>query len=295
MKNKVCILLSTYNGEKFLKYQLESLFSQTYKKFDLIVRDDGSTDKTISILEKYKVKYLKGKNLGVVKSFLDILKYAKSKDYEFYFFCDQDDIWDLYKIERQLSFIKSLDLTAPILVHSDMRVIDENNKLISNSFFNFNKLDKNKKDLNYLLVQNNITGNSVLFNKELANLIRYHENIIMHDWWIGLIASVFGKIYFIDEPLLFYRKHSKNVVGPTKYYSLSKINKFFNYSIEKQILQAIAFREFYYNYMDRKFQILLDKFVELKDNNFFIRRFNIFRYKFFMQSCGRNIGLLWKI
>ena len=295
MKSEVCVLLSTYNGEKFLEYQLESLFSQTYKKFDLIVRDDGSIDKTISILEKYKIKYFNCKNIGVVKSFLNLLRYSKSKNYEFYFFCDQDDIWDKNKVERQLAFIESLDLNKPILIHSDMKVIDENNKLINDSFFEFNKLDKNKKSFNYLLVQNNITGNSILFNKKLADLIEYHNNIIMHDWWIGLIASVFGKIYFIDEPLVFYRKHSCNVIGLDKYYSFSKIIKFFNYSLNKQILQAIAFKDIYYNYMDKKSQILLDKFIELQNNNFFIRKFNMFKYKFFMQSLGRNIGLLWKI
>ena len=145
MKNKVCVLLSTYNGEKFLEKQLNSLFSQTYKNFDLLIRDDGSNDNTINILEKYKINYLKGKNIGVIKSFFKLLEIALNKGYEYFLFCDQDDIWELDKIEKQLFFISSKNQKLPILVHSDMQIIDEKDKIISESFFKFSKLNPKKK------------------------------------------------------------------------------------------------------------------------------------------------------
>ena len=145
MKNKVCVLLSTYNGEKFLEKQLNSLFSQTYKNFDLLIRDDGSNDNTINILEKYKINYLKGKNIGVIKSFFKLLEIALHKEYEYFLFCDQDDIWELDKIEKQLFFISSKNQKLPILVHSDMQIIDEKDKIISESFFKFSKLNPKKK------------------------------------------------------------------------------------------------------------------------------------------------------
>ena len=295
MKNKVCILLSTYNGEKFLESQIKSIFSQSYKNIDIIVRDDGSTDNTLKILEKYKIKYIKGKNISVVKSFFKLLEYALELDYEYFLFCDQDDIWNINKVEKQLSLIELKNKNIPILIDSDMQVIDENNNLISNSFFKFSKLDYRKKSLNYLFVQNNITGNSVLINRKLAQLVKFHKNIIMHDWWIGLIASAFGEIYFINQPLLKYRKHFSNVVGAEHYYSLNKIRKFFDYSFEKKFLQVEAFKELYYNNLDKKNKSLIDDFLKLRHQKFFEKFYNIFKNKFFMQNNLYTLGSLWKI
>lgn len=145
MKNKVCVLLSTYNGKKFLEKQLNSLFFQTYKNFDLLIRDDGSNDDTLKILNKYKINYIKGENIGIVRSFFKLLEIALRKGYEYFLFCDQDDIWELNKIERQLLFISSKKEKLPILVHSDMKLINEKEKIISDSFFKFSDLNSKKK------------------------------------------------------------------------------------------------------------------------------------------------------
>lgn len=146
-----------------------------------------------------------------------------------------------------------------------------------------------------MLVQNNITGNSIMINKELALLVKYHQNIIMHDWWLGLIASAFGKIYFINEPLLKYRKHSQNVIGAQKAISLSNFNKFLNFSLKKNFLQAKGFKELYENNLDYKNKAILDNFLSLQTQPNFVKRLNILKYKFFKQDVVKTIGLLWKI
>jgi len=295
MKNKICILLSTYNGENFLRKQIESILSQSYKNFDILIRDDGSTDNTLKILEEYKLSYIKGKNIGVVKSFLWLLEYGLKEGYEYFLFCDQDDIWNYDKIEKQMSLINTTKQNIPVLIHSDMQIIDDNENIISNSFFKFSKLDFNKKSLNYLLLQNNITGNSVLINKNLAKLIKFHKNIIMHDWWIGLIASAFGRIYFINEALLKYRKHSQNVIGAEKFFDINKIKKFIDYSFQDKFLQIKAFKKLYYSKLNEENKYIIDKFLELQGENFFYKRYNIIRNEFFMQNIFANIGMLWKI
>ena len=146
-----------------------------------------------------------------------------------------------------------------------------------------------------MLVQNNITGNSVIFNKKLAKMVKFHNNIIMHDWWLGLIASAFGEIYFINEALLKYRKHSNNVIGAQEIVSLNNFNKFLNFSLEKNFLQAKAFKELYEYDLDCKNKVILDNFLELQSQFFLVKRFNIFKYKFLKQNLLKNIGLLWKI
>jgi glycosyltransferase involved in cell wall biosynthesis len=293
--NELAVLMSTYNGEKFLRKQLDSLFNQTYKNFDLIVRDDGSTDNTLNILREYNINYIKGSNIGVIKSFLYLIEFALKYDYKYFLLCDQDDIWFSDKLEQQLNYISIISEDVPILIHSDMQIIDEKDKIINNSFFKFSNLDYNKKTLNYLLLQNNVTGNSIFFNRKLAELIKYHKNILMHDWWIALIASAFGKIFFINEPLLQYRKHSKNVIGAQKFYSINKVKKIFNYSLDKLFLQAYAFKELYYNQLSLEKKDIIDNFINLKKQSFIEKRVSLIKNKFFKQDFVRSVFLLWKI
>ena len=146
-----------------------------------------------------------------------------------------------------------------------------------------------------MLIQNNITGNSIIINKKLAKIIKFHNKIIMHDWWLGLITSAFGKIYFIDESLLRYRKHSQNVIGPQQIVSLNSFNKFLNFSLEKNFLQAKAFKSLYYNDLDNRKKEIIDNFISLQNQFFLMKRLNIFKYKFLKHDLLKNIGLLWKI
>lgn len=229
------IALCTYNGEKYIEEQLQSIIKQTYQPDELIISDDFSTDKTIKIIEKFAdkasfhVKLLRHKkNNGTVKNFFEAID-ACSGDY--IALCDQDDIWCEDKLYKCMKYIKKKDFLPdePVLLHTDLFVSDKNLKIISNSMMDSQKI-KNEPDmqkaLKVLLTQNYVTGCTIVFNKSLKRYIYpFNKDIIMHDWWLALLAAVYGEIIFLDEPTLYYRQHSENQIGAGKYFSYSNILK----------------------------------------------------------------------
>ncbi len=208
---KVQILLSTYNGEKYLRQQLESLLNQTYTEIEVLIRDDGSTDDTVHILEEYaqhyhNITFYQGKNIGVIQSFMELLR-KSSDEAAYYAFCDQDDEWMPEKIERAVKTIK--DETKPALYCSETYLTDEN----------LNVLHKDEKmarpSLGNALVQNICTGCTAVMNHDLRNIVKdtYPEHIVMHDWWFYLMASVYGHVYYDEEAYIKYRQHGNNEFG----------------------------------------------------------------------------------
>jgi len=225
----IAILLATYNGEKYLDEQLRSISEQTYSDYVVYVHDDGSTDKTVDILFKWKEVFkdklviVKGCKTNSAKNNFFYLLSKVEADY--YMFSDQDDVWNKDKIEKSIKTIKEYK-NLPILVHSDLEVVDEDLNIICDRFSKYQNLNMKDMSLNKLLVHNSITGSTMLFNKELRDLAlkdKDVDNIIMHDWWIGLIASQYGKIIYIDEALNKYRQHHTNVYGAISYNSFSFI------------------------------------------------------------------------
>ncbi|MGL6064747.1 MAG: glycosyltransferase family 2 protein [Fusobacteriaceae bacterium] len=208
------ILMSTYNGEKYLEEQLESLINQTYKDIKLLIRDDGSTDKTLDILKHYKKKYPTlieiefGKNLGVVSSFFKLIELSDQR-VDYFAFCDQDDYWEENKIENAIKNIKN---NSPFLYFSRTKLVDENLKFIDISL-------KNKIKINFrnAIVENVVTGCTAVINKKMMCLLKKRKinpkNILMHDWWLYIVASFMGEIFYDKESYILYRQHSNNVVG----------------------------------------------------------------------------------
>ncbi len=146
---KINILLSTYNGSKYLKEQLDSLLSQTYKDIEIIVRDDGSSDDTLDILKSYDIKLLETKqNLGAMGSFAELLSYAvANSDSEYFMFCDQDDVWNSQKIEKTLEKMQGMEEKfgdIPLLVHTDLEVVDEELNTINSSFMKYQNINPKK-------------------------------------------------------------------------------------------------------------------------------------------------------
>ena len=142
MKGKYCsviVICSTFNGQKYLKEQIDSLFHQSYKDFKLLFRDDGSSDKTLEILKSYDIELLpSNENIGVKSSFETLLKYAfENSDAKYFMFCDQDDVWNNDKIERTLEKMQELENlyggSIPLLVHSDLEVVNEKLETLSSS------------------------------------------------------------------------------------------------------------------------------------------------------------------
>ena len=214
------ILLSTYNGEKYLPELLESVLAQKDIYVDILARDDGSTDKTVEILKKYdRVKVYGGNNLKPAKSFLDLI-WKADINYDYYALCDQDDVWKPDKIEKTLQRMQQAEKengTIPILVHSDVEVVDEKKNQISASFFESAGLKK-QFTLPELLIQNYVTGCTMMLNapalaymKQLSQ--EQKDACLMHDYWVALVAQTFGKVVFLDETTMYYRQHGNNSVG----------------------------------------------------------------------------------
>ena len=228
----VTILLAVYNGEKYLTEQLESLLGQTFDDIKIVVRDDGSTDNSINVIKDFCNKYPKkifcisGEPTGGAKQNFAAL--LDSCDDEYIMFCDQDDVWVPDKVEKTLNAMQSAeagDKSTPVLVHTDLMVVDETLNVISNSFFDFQKLSYNM-NLPQLMVQNNVTGCTVMINRALKEKCGAipHE-CAMHDWWLALVATAFGKIEFLKQPTIMYRQHSGNQVGAKASYGLAFIKR----------------------------------------------------------------------
>ena len=224
MYPKIQILLATYNGEKFLREQLDSIVSQEYKSWNLLIHDDGSTDNTIFILNEYKNIYPNKISLlndqkifsSARKNFFHLIEH-RSREANLYCLCDQDDIWHESKLKLIIERYNSIDDKAPILIHSDLSLIDSSGKLLEKSH---NKLIKFKKNLitkDTSLYYNPIPGCAMSINSTLANKISYSKYMVMHDWWI-LLSAIYENttILYIKFPLVKYRQHSKNVLGYKK-------------------------------------------------------------------------------
>lgn len=305
MSDNLYVLLSTYNGEKYLKEQLDSLLLQSYKDFKIIARDDGSTDGTKEILKSYDIELLSSsENLGVKKSFETLLKYAcENSDAKYFMFCDQDDVWNHDKIEQTFKKMQELENIygkgIPLLVHTDLEVVNEKLETLSSSMWKSEHINPKANTLNKLLIQNTITGCTTMINRTLAmRSLSISSKAIMHDWWIGLIVGAFGKIGFIEESTMKYRQHGKNDTGAKNYnysFIINKLKKFSDINIDKNIFQAKEFLEEYKEQLDEKSKIMLEDFSTIKEKRYFQKVSIIFKYRLFKYGLIRNIGLLLKI
>lgn len=219
----IAILLATYNSQNFLAEQIDSIFGQTYKDWVLYVRDDGSTDNTINIVKKYMIKYPnkvylidnEGKSL---RAYLNFMALAEKVDADYYAFCDHDDVWLYDKLEVSFNRMRTLEAVnpdKPILVHTDMRVVDQNLNVINNSFWAYTKLLPGKTSFVELVCCNSVNGCTILFNKKAKKIALQHvEHATMHDMLLAqTVAASGGIVSAVNKPTVLYRQHIDNVVG----------------------------------------------------------------------------------
>jgi len=211
------ILLSTYNGEKFLIEQIDSLLSQSVP-VRIFVRDDGSSDSTLEILKQYeaegKIELVAGENFGVAKSFFWLLQNASPSDY--YAFCDQDDVWDTDKIEVALQKLQAMDNDKPLLYMGTTRHVDSELNPLPKK-----KVRKRKLTFGTSLIESAAVGCTFIFNHALVSLVQQQEpqDFYIHDWFLHKIAAGCGEIIFDDNPHINYRQHGDNVIGGRKSFS----------------------------------------------------------------------------
>ena len=218
------VLLTAWNGSAHLPELLDSLQSQTDPDFSVLMQDDGSEDQTPDLLrgfssrdERFVFGTEQGKHLGAAGNFLSLIRQTSA---DYCLLCDQDDIWEPEKTAILKQAMKDLETQygpeTPLLVHSDCSLIDQNGKKTGDSFFRHQGWDPNALTLPRLLVQNNVTGCTLIMNRPLRDLIAAHskaKDLFMHDWFIALTAASFGRIAFVDQPLTRYRQHGSNVIG----------------------------------------------------------------------------------
>ncbi len=305
--NSIAVLLTSYNGERYIEEQLASLETQSHRAFDLFIRDDGSTDHTVEQIlafqsrSKLSIKLLpKGKKLGASQNFAHLLHHAlKSGQYRYFMFCDQDDVWLPSKVEATLKAMREAETptpTLPLLIHTDLQVVDEHLHLAHDSYWHYQHIDPAYDTLNRLLVQNVITGCTVMINRPLAELsLPISEDAIMHDWWIGLIAATLGKIEALPQSSIKYRQHNDNDIGASAF-NLStvfrKAKTLFSLSLDKYIIQAKSFLLHYSDRLDREQRMILEAFISIENLPWYRGKIILLKYHFLKQHWTRNTGLL---
>lgn len=299
------ILLASYNGEKYITEQIDSIINQTYKDWFLYIKDDCSTDNTINIIRNYentykdKIKVITSdiKSGSAKDNFFSMLKYSEN---EYIMTCDQDDVWLPNKIEITLNKMMEAekeDEDMPILVHTDLKVVDEKLNKITDSLIKMQNLDSSRDKLNNLLVQNIVTGCTVMVNRKLLQyIIAIPKQAIMHDWWMALIASSLGKLIFIEESTVLYRQHDSNGVGAKDAKSLNYIFIMINNisSIKKSLnntyLQAEEFLTLYCEYLRQPYYKLILQYSSLSSVTKLRKLKILFKYSFWKKGLLKVAG-----
>lgn len=261
----ILILMAAYNGERYIAEQIESIRQQTFHEWHLMVRDDGSSDNTRSIVRNFsvvdpRIQLVEDEpgRLGPAGNFNRLMEIGSRKRKEHYIaLADQDDVWDVNKLKFQIEDItrmeENYEVNRPLLIHSDLEIVKKNLAPLHRSFARFQNIPHpDTEDLHKLVAQNVVVGNTILINRPLLNLtVPVPEAAHMHDWWLALCAAVFGSLSYNSRQLVKYRLHSKNVTEPVGFWPaifslkkitpkrLSKMNRIFVASL----VQANALRE----------------------------------------------------
>lgn len=265
---KVQVLLSTYNGEKYIKEQIESILNQKEVEVSLLIRDDASSDKTIEIIGKLADKnnniiYYKDENLGPARSFMDLL--YKSGEYDYYAFADQDDIWQKQKLISAINMLKEKE-NEPSLYMSALEVVDENLNLIETKKVNGNLSFEGE------MIRNFATGCTMVLNKKLCDIIKQYNPsyLIMHDSWITRVCyAVGGNVIIDDNSYIKYRQHTSNVLG-YKDEGFQKIKRQFNIAFKNNISMRVniakELKNGYYKMLTNEAKEVVDNLINYQED-----------------------------
>lgn len=266
------ILLSTYNGEKYLTQQLNSLIAQDYPNFTIIIRDDGSTDFTLEILNAYKDKYSNisitfGDNIGVTSSYFELIKNAQAN---FYALCDQDDIWLPSKLSHAVANLTNSNYSSSSLYCSALQFV--NSDLIPIGL----TPPPRYQCLENAVIENIATGCTIVFGESLRQLFiqATPQQMHMHDWWLYLLASSFGNVIYDPKSFVLYRRHDATVTGLQLKSSrtlFARLKGFLGFlKNDRQLYglnQAVCFRKTYGSLLNSKQQTLFHQLSRLHESN----------------------------
>lgn len=306
---RVDVIMATYNGEKFVGKQIESILENKGCDIFIHVFDDMSTDHTTEIVKEYEKNnpgklmiYKNPKNYGCTMNFLHAFKTVMEHCHEAEYFmcCDQDDVWNKDKVEKTLKRMKQMeeryDASSPLLVFTDAIVTDENLIITQDSFFRGQHLNVKKLELSNLLMENKVIGCTTMFNRayepflwEIPSHVRYH------DWWLALIAAGFGHISYLPSQTLLYRQHASNVVGGMKFATYVKTRMTgLNQAKESLIAckeQADEFLKLYEEGLPLAKKLVVEDFLMMFQQNFIKRRITAYSHGYMKSGAVRNIGM----
>lgn len=304
------IIMCTYNGEKYVREQLQSIIDNRYSDWKLYISDDQSQDGTSGIVNEYVSRYpdkilfkMHTNPSGIARHFLERIKELSlsMKSDDFIMLCDQDDIWFEDKIALTMEYMNRLVIQngneMPLLVCSDTEVVDEKKRTIAKSFRRMNHYSIKKLDFAHLLMENKVQGCTVMINRALAvKLNEMPREISMHDAWLGLIAVTMGRLVYIDEATMAYRLHESNESGCVAFRKII-VEQFKNmnaqkYTVYRQIPQAKEFLRIYGNELENRYRQILEAFISLEEQSLLMKRINIIRYHMWKSGLIRNAGLI---
>jgi len=311
-KPTISIAMATYNGERFLKQQLDSIFMQSYNDFELLVCDDCSTDKTIEIIESYQNKYQNitlaqnKKRIGSVQNFERAISLCKGR---YIVLSDQDDIWEPNKLHLNIKHMKIMEQKhpgLPLMVHSDLSMIDEYNGLLHSSYFKFRNYQLNKeKDLGTILGPCGVMGNTIIMNQKLKNIILpFPQLLAVHDYWIALINELYGKRITLNQPLVRYRIHKQNLSNSTAYLKINFFKKFkrsFSLNFPLPYMDINRNHVLHYllqhNFVEINDKIIIQNFISYleKKENSIVTFYNLLRYRFVKKGFWYRTELFIKL
>jgi glycosyltransferase involved in cell wall biosynthesis len=302
------ILLATYNGGKYLRQQLDSIIGQTNSTWRLIIRDDGSTDNTLDIIEEYWtlhpdhiiLMHGNGENIGVVRNFSLLLDLATA---DYVMFCDQDDIWLPEKItstlEKMLETEKQYGNAMPLLIFTDLIIVDEDGSGVrADSFWEYQQLEPDSVTrLNRLLLQNIPTGCTIMINRALREKGRpIPAEAAMHDWWLTLVAAVFGSNVYLPQATVRYRQHGMNVCGVERWSLLKDVLQFLSPTFRRKLTiireqklssyrkQASAFVRRFCTELPHETGRMITVFATLDSFSIIMQKYYILKYRFFYSN-----------
>ncbi len=230
MNYSTTIVLATSNGAGFLAEQLDSLIAQTEQRWTLLIRDDGSSDGSLDIIQRYSredericiLKSVGADSGSALHNFSILLEEAFARGAKHVFCCDQDDVWDPRKLEIMLARLKQLEGQGrvPSLVHHDLMVVNARLEPVAESFVKLMQLNpSDQHNPQRLISRNEVTGCAMACNRELLEIaLPISGRAVMHDWWLALSAGYFGRLAFIPDRLVQYRQHDDNTIGAKSFW-----------------------------------------------------------------------------
>lgn len=302
----VDILMGVYNGEAYLREQLDSIFGQSFSNWRLTVCDDASSDRTEAILREYQKQYPEkmiyrrnGKNSGSPKeNFFQLIRESQAP---YWMTCDHDDVWKKDKVETTLRCMKEMEKGSgkemPILVHTDLTVVDQDLQVLSDSMIRSQRLNPGAKHLCQFLVQNHVTGCTMMGNRSIRELVSYlPHQALMHDWYFALVAAAFGRIGFVDESTVFYRQHGGNQVGAKDASSTSYAVKRFlkSYEARKAVYQTYEQAQGFLNQFREKLtpsqRELVEAYAQMPLKGKWFKWKTLFQYQLWKYGKLRRLG-----